>query len=223
MNLLDFLNTQPEVPIFLRGFITYPHHNVAGLCTYITIQSGSKVWGYFNTPGSQDVSRENLFKAWDDIFADNINLKFCMIQPPGANHMVFTPQNSLTSRGHFLSYATMHLTEIATNYDCSKVPEYFPPLETFYCRPLLAMISLVESKKRKYKLAKDADHMPAMDEKDKMRKEMANELEAAKKIILHLKKALQVTDAKKELENGLWWDCGLVCKLFTIFDKYKSA
>ncbi|KAI5985437.1 hypothetical protein F5J12DRAFT_898994 [Pisolithus orientalis] len=127
MNLLDFLNTQPEVPIFLRqlsdnvntktmtmndvylphsgkntgksyygmqavlgdverlhgwdllmhgGFIMYPHHDAAGLCTYITVQSGSKIWGYFDTPGSQDASRENLFKAWDDIFADNVNLKF---------------------------------------------------------------------------------------------------------------------------------------------------
>ncbi|KAI6138056.1 hypothetical protein BKA82DRAFT_4021780 [Pisolithus tinctorius] len=187
MNLLDFPNTQPEVPIFLRqlsdnvnaktmtmndvhlphsgrnagksyygvqavlgdverlrgwdllthgGFVTYPHHDVAGLCTYITVQSGSKIWGYFDTPGSQDASRENLFKAWDDIFADNVNLKFrkyplgtihlqhgdTLIQPPGDNHMVYTPQNGLTSGGHFLSYSTMHLTEIAINYDCSKVP-----------------------------------------------------------------------------------------------------
>ncbi|KAI6157344.1 hypothetical protein BKA82DRAFT_4009729 [Pisolithus tinctorius] len=65
-----------------------------------------------------------------------------------------------------------------------------------------------KSKKRKYKPANDADHMPTMDEKDNMRKEMANELEAVKKIILHLKKALQVTDAEKELEKGSWWDCG---------------
>ncbi|KAI6032721.1 hypothetical protein F5J12DRAFT_779168 [Pisolithus orientalis] len=35
-----------------------------------------------------------------------------------------------------------------------------------------------------------------------VRKEMANELEAVKKIILHLKKALQVTDAEKELVHG---------------------
>ncbi|KAI5985436.1 hypothetical protein F5J12DRAFT_787396 [Pisolithus orientalis] len=70
------------------------------------------------------------------------------------------------------------------------------------------MISLIESKKGKYKSAKDADHMPAMDERDNMRKEIANESEAVKKIILHLKKALQVTDAEKELEMGSWWDHG---------------
>ncbi|KIN94052.1 hypothetical protein M404DRAFT_35457 [Pisolithus tinctorius Marx 270] len=99
----------------------------------------------------------------------------------------------------------------------------FPPPGTFYRRPLLAMISLIESKKGKYKSAEDADHMPAMDERDNMRKEIANESEAAKKIILHLKKALQVTDAERELETGSWWDRGSVCELFDIFEKYKSA
>ncbi|KAI5982790.1 hypothetical protein F5J12DRAFT_900032 [Pisolithus orientalis] len=320
MNLLDFPNTQPEVPIFLRqlsnnvntktmtmndvylphsgkntgksyygvqavlgdvkrlhgwdllmhgGFVTYPHHDAAGLCTYITVQSGSKIWGYFDTPGSQDASTENLFKAWDNIFADNVNLKFhkyplrtihlqcgdTLIQPPGANHMVYTLQNGLMSGGHFLSYSTNHLMEITINYDCSKVPEgertmhglagtnaVHPAIHhiiiwmvlalptmakdrmrTFYHRPLLAMISLIESKKGKYKSAEDVDHMPAMDERDNMRKEIANESEAVKKIILHLKKALQVMDAKKELEKGSWWDHGLVCELFNIFEKYKSA
>ncbi|KAI6155869.1 hypothetical protein BKA82DRAFT_4349113 [Pisolithus tinctorius] len=244
MNLLDFPNTQPEVPIFLRqlsdnvnaktmtmndvhlphsgknvgksyygvqavlgdverlrgwdllthgGFVTYPHHDAAGLCTYITVQSGSKIWGYFDTPGSQDASRENLFKAWDDIFADNVNLKF---------------------RKYPLG--TVHLQHGDTLKD-------FPPPGTFYRRPLLAMISLIESKKGKYKSAEDADHMPAMDERDNMRKEIANESEAAKKIILHLKKALQVTDAERELETGSWWDRGSVCELFDIFEKYKSA
>ncbi|KIN92975.1 hypothetical protein M404DRAFT_36521 [Pisolithus tinctorius Marx 270] len=149
----------------------------------------------------------------------------------------------------------MHLTEIAINYDCSKVPEgertvrglagtnaVHPAIHriivwmvlalpmmakdrtrTFHRRPLLAMISLIESKKGKYKSAEDADHMPAMDERDNMRKEIANESEAAKKIILHLKKALQVTDAERELETGSWWDPGSVCELFNVFEKYKSA
>ncbi|KAI5989777.1 hypothetical protein F5J12DRAFT_786587 [Pisolithus orientalis] len=64
-----------------------------------------------------------------------------------------------------------------------------------------------KSKKGKYKSAEDVDHMPAMDERDNMRKEIANELEAAKKIISHLKKALQVMDAEKELERS-WTDVG---------------
>jgi hypothetical protein len=36
--------------------------------------------------------------------------------------MVFTPQNGLTSGGHFLSYSTLHLTELAMRYDSSKRP-----------------------------------------------------------------------------------------------------
>lgn len=41
------------------------------------------------------------------------------IQPPGANHMVYTPQDGVTSGGHFLSYSTLHLTELSLGYDSS--------------------------------------------------------------------------------------------------------
>lgn len=36
--------------------------------------------------------------------------------------MVYTPQNGLTSGGHFLSYSTLHLSELALRYDSSKMP-----------------------------------------------------------------------------------------------------
>lgn len=58
------------------GFLTYPHHDAAGLCTYVTVQCGTKLWGYFDTPGSSTASRDNLFNAWDDIFGIYDPLEF---------------------------------------------------------------------------------------------------------------------------------------------------
>lgn len=42
------------------------------------------------------------------------------IQPPGANHMVYTPQPTIMSGGHFLSYDTMHLTEFWLCFDLGR-------------------------------------------------------------------------------------------------------
>ncbi|KAF8548948.1 hypothetical protein OG21DRAFT_1488943 [Imleria badia] len=118
-NLLDVLNSQPDLPIFLRplldnmsaksvimnesyipnvgankrkafygvqtiqgdserlqgwdlltrgGFLTYLHHDAARLCTYVTVKSGMKIWGYIDTPGSSNGKQEELFKAWDKLF-----------------------------------------------------------------------------------------------------------------------------------------------------------
>ena len=58
------------------GFLTYPHHNAAGLCTYVTMQSGSKIWGYLDTPNSHNVDEETLFRDLNNIFHNNINLDF---------------------------------------------------------------------------------------------------------------------------------------------------
>jgi hypothetical protein len=41
------------------------------------------------------------------------------IQPPGVFHEVYTPVKSIASGGHFLTYNTMHLTDIARVYDSS--------------------------------------------------------------------------------------------------------
>ncbi|KAI6016262.1 hypothetical protein BKA83DRAFT_4497885 [Pisolithus microcarpus] len=118
------------------GFLTYPHHDAGGLCTYITVRSGTKVWGYFNVGTGSTTTRNELFDAWDEILSLDQEMNFnkyplgvvllekgdTLIQPPGAPHMVYTPQSGLTSGGHFLSYSTMHLTEVSVGYDCSKHP-----------------------------------------------------------------------------------------------------
>jgi hypothetical protein len=42
------------------------------------------------------------------------------IQPPGYWHLVYTPVKGMVSGGHFLSYETLHLTEMACAYDGSE-------------------------------------------------------------------------------------------------------
>ncbi|KAL4066267.1 hypothetical protein V8B97DRAFT_1874785, partial [Scleroderma yunnanense] len=59
-----------------KGFLTYPHHYIGSLCMYVTVRSELKIWGYFDTPGSDTARRDDLFKAWDNIFHDNIALIF---------------------------------------------------------------------------------------------------------------------------------------------------
>ena len=50
------------------GFVTYPHHDASGLCTYVYPRSGCKIWGYFlpsiDQPGQ---NREVLFKKFDKL------------------------------------------------------------------------------------------------------------------------------------------------------------
>ncbi|KAF8435844.1 hypothetical protein L210DRAFT_3648501 [Boletus edulis BED1] len=118
------------------GFLTHAHHDACGLCTFTSVRSGSKIWVYLGTPGDSGVGRESLFKAWDALFLDALKMTLpdvplgalvlrkgdTLIQPPGANHVVYTPQNGLTSGGHFLCYSTMHLTQLVQWYDCGKIP-----------------------------------------------------------------------------------------------------
>ncbi|KAI6120783.1 hypothetical protein EDD17DRAFT_1514088 [Pisolithus thermaeus] len=109
------------------GFLTYPYHDAGGLWT--------KVWGYFNMVPGFTATRWALFEAWDDILLPDQEMNFkkhslgvvllgkgdMLIQPPGAPHMVYMPQNCLASGGH-LSYLTMHLMEVSLIYDCSMCP-----------------------------------------------------------------------------------------------------
>ncbi|KIJ57509.1 hypothetical protein HYDPIDRAFT_35036 [Hydnomerulius pinastri MD-312] len=58
------------------GFLTYPHHDASGMCTYVSVRSGTKIWGYLDTPESGKMNRTALFDSWDQVFRDNINLSF---------------------------------------------------------------------------------------------------------------------------------------------------
>lgn len=51
------------------GFLTYPHHDASGNCTYVTVRSGSKIWAYIDTPGKTQQPSKQVFKKWDALFA----------------------------------------------------------------------------------------------------------------------------------------------------------
>lgn len=51
------------------GFLTYPHHDAGGLCTYVTVRSGSKIWAYIGNRKSSPSTRQALFKEWDSMFS----------------------------------------------------------------------------------------------------------------------------------------------------------
>lgn len=51
------------------GFLTYPHHDAAGLCTYVYVESGAKLWCFFrpNMTLSQPKTRGQLFRSMDNM------------------------------------------------------------------------------------------------------------------------------------------------------------
>ena len=51
------------------GFLTYPHHDASGNCTYMTVRSGTKIWAYLDTPEKSSKGSKELFSKWDSLFA----------------------------------------------------------------------------------------------------------------------------------------------------------
>ncbi|KAI9452333.1 hypothetical protein HD554DRAFT_2043720 [Boletus coccyginus] len=226
-------------------FLTYSHHDACGLATYMTVRSGVKIWAIADTTKSTSSSRESLFAEWDKMFMRTMDMKVpnvslgtvvirvgdTLIQPPGVNHLALTVQNCLASGGHFLSYSTMHLTELANAFDCSvgedgiirglvstnavhpSLNRYVTwmvlglpvlaqdPKRIFYRRSIIAMITLIENAKS-YVSKETKDTILSLQKGDVMGLEMLGEDGAAMKIVSKLKKALDVTDAAKELAKG---------------------
>jgi hypothetical protein len=57
------------------GFVTYPHHDASGLCTYITVRSGTKIWAYFGTPTDTPKGTAALYSKWDKLFLASVGSK----------------------------------------------------------------------------------------------------------------------------------------------------
>lgn len=90
------------------SFLTYGHHNACDLCMYIYHRSCTKATH----------CRPFRFRCW----TNHDHRCLYRIQPPGSNHIVYMPQNGLTSGGHFLCYSRIHLVEVTVWYDCGKIP-----------------------------------------------------------------------------------------------------
>ena len=85
--------------------------------------------------------------------------------------MVYSPQDGMTSGGHFLSYSSLHLTELALSYDCSE-NEYgtlrsysatnsvHPSLHRYIFRLLLALPHLHAIKSKHFGRTSDQNRCP---------------------------------------------------------------
>ncbi|KAG9309152.1 hypothetical protein JVU11DRAFT_10862 [Chiua virens] len=97
------------------GFVTFPHHDCCGLCTYVVGNLGAKIWGIIRPKRTLcPTSCENLKKVFDQaawpsqgtFFSDADVATICleegdvMFQPPGVLHAV---------------YETMHLTRAVSS------------------------------------------------------------------------------------------------------------
>lgn len=49
------------------GFLTYPHHDAAGLCTYVYPRSGAKIWMFIRPYLANYSSHEQLFQDQDKL------------------------------------------------------------------------------------------------------------------------------------------------------------
>ncbi|KAH7904486.1 hypothetical protein BJ138DRAFT_1119367 [Hygrophoropsis aurantiaca] len=111
---------------------TWPHHDADGYNTFIIPMSGVKFWvalSFKNKKlGFEEMSElaERLCDSDDhiedissqmDIERIHLYPGDLAIQPSGAFHSVYTPDASFTIGGHFFTYNTLHLTEMARRID----------------------------------------------------------------------------------------------------------
>lgn len=81
---------------------------------------------------------------------------------------------------------------------------------------MIALIVMSEESQH-YVSQEDDDVTPFLNDKDAMMIEISNEEKYARRIIVILKLALKVTDARAELGEGQWWDRGPVCDIKVVF------
>ncbi|KAG6369558.1 hypothetical protein JVT61DRAFT_14261 [Boletus reticuloceps] len=242
------------------GFVTYPHHDASGLCTYMNVRSGTRIWAYIDTATDtpKGTGTSALFSEWDTLFlgscmSQDADLPIgtlllargdTLIQPPGSKYMVYTPQNGMTSGGHFISYSTLHLTELALRYDSSEVPgkdaKYerdalstnatHPSVHRYITWMVIGLPVLAQDTSRTFYrrplvaliALSEGARMYISEEEDNVTpylKEILGEEEHAGRIVATLKSGLKVSDAVEELEKGEWWDRGPVCNLKSMLAK----
>ncbi|KII90905.1 hypothetical protein PLICRDRAFT_28797 [Plicaturopsis crispa FD-325 SS-3] len=118
------------------GFLTFVHHDAAGLGTWVAPQGGSvKVWAIVvpKVTAMHD-TRAKIFERFGETLEEpaewakmstghSLSPGKCLtattFMPPGAFHLVLTVTPSVTLGGHFYTYESMHLTEMARAFDHS--------------------------------------------------------------------------------------------------------
>ncbi|KAI6094832.1 hypothetical protein EDD16DRAFT_1721328 [Pisolithus croceorrhizus] len=244
------------------GFLTYPHHDSSGLATYMYIRAGTQVWGCIHLDEVNESDRVDIFEKWDKYYEHPMatetyhqNVKVgtvvlkegsVLIQPPGMNHMVYAPVPTIMCGGHFLSYDTMHLTEVALSFDLGldrngqirekasdpvlpglqrkvylmaiSLPELVLSRPLFYQRSIIAMAAIVFLHPRCF-VVQDKNQIlpPPM---DAIESEINAERDTAHKIMTNVVcDRWGILNPREELRKDIWRDPGPLVDLTFIAEK----
>lgn len=130
--LWDGVKTKHWTLFTHAAYLTYCHQD-AGYCTYTIIRNGCKIWAVLSAlidvPGA--VTRKDLYDTWRTMLRPPPNLQArevstlfyifllegdVLVQPAGVAHQVYTPVNTITDGGHFMTYETLHLIELTRKF-----------------------------------------------------------------------------------------------------------
>lgn len=231
------------------GFLTYPHHDATGFLTYSYVQAGAKIWAYIHLDKVDELNSHDVATKWNayykhpmatETYDKNVIIGTVLlekgavlIQPPGVNHMVYTPVPTVMSGGHFLTYEAMHLTEMALTLDFGlgnedmqhatnalhpgtlrKVYRMAIALPTlvlerplFPKRSIIALASIVSTDPRSFSVDK-YDEGVRLKVKDALVVEIAGERARALYVMDGVMRRWNITDPWKEMRKGLWRDPG---------------
>ncbi|KAF8546961.1 hypothetical protein OG21DRAFT_1527487 [Imleria badia] len=192
--------------------------------------SGSKIWVYIDTPGKGGASQKTLFKAWDMLFMEALELSlpdvpFGVLVMRQGDILYITMIYILKDLTNTCIYSIQPPSENpqgdrgcnATNAKHLSIQHYV--IWMVYGLPILAQQAthrkVLMENEQDYKKQDNLEMMPAMHEKDTMAQEIGHEWKAAMCIIdkLTSKAGLKVIDAKSELDEGNWWDSRPTCAL----------
>ncbi|KAF8147196.1 hypothetical protein B0H34DRAFT_391196 [Crassisporium funariophilum] len=155
---IDMLNSSSWYLLHQPLYHTYAHHDADGYGTWTQVLSGHKFWTFIRHKGIKKdcPDRRVYFEAYDnyatakftdegfygresDRFVVHAAAGDVIIQPPGTTHEVYTPTPSVTLGGHYLTYGSMHLTEVSRAYDF-KTKKLLTNQEHVSIKPLLSMM-----------------------------------------------------------------------------------
>ncbi|KAI6001233.1 hypothetical protein EDD15DRAFT_2230494 [Pisolithus albus] len=231
------------------GFLTYPHRDATGFLTYSYVQTGAKIWAYIHLDEVDELDSHDVATKWNayykypmatETYNENVIIGTVLlekgavlIQPPGVNHMVYTPVPTVMSGGHFLTYETMHLTEMALTLDSElgnedmqhatdalypgtlrKVYHMAIALPTlvlarplFPKRSIIALASIVSTDPRSFSVDK-YDEGVRLKVRDALAVEIAGERARALCVMDEVMRRWNITDPWREMRKGLWRDPG---------------
>ncbi|KAI0747473.1 hypothetical protein BC629DRAFT_920579 [Irpex lacteus] len=144
-------------------FFTWPHHDASGLCTWMLLTCGLKIWCYIVPKDLADnpteaskayielirasnhiaLPTEELLPGIAEVYIVFLEPDVLLIQPPGIMHAVLTPTETISFGGHFLMHDTLHLMEWtrALSHHCDRVGtnDLHPEIQRAISRMMIAL------------------------------------------------------------------------------------